>query len=280
MIVFPHAKLNLGLNVVAERPDGYHDIETIFVPVGYSDTLEVYLPERQEAEGGLVLSEVGGVLGVPPEKNLCVRALEALRREACVPTVGMVLRKSIPDGAGLGGGSSDAAFVLRALNSLLRLGLSADGLRRIAARLGADCPFFVEGLPVLASGVGDVFSPVDLSSLRGMGVVVVVPHGAVSTAEAYRAIGCRVPDVRLADAVARPVGEWRDVVRNDFEPYVSARLPDVPRLKARLYDAGALYAQMSGSGSAVFGLFPSVEALPPRGEFPNVRGYWAGALDV
>ncbi len=279
MIVFPHAKLNLGLNIVAERPDGYHDIETVFVPIGYADTLEVYLPERQ-VEGGLVWDEVGGSLGVPAEKNLCVRALRALRGVADVPTVGMVLRKSIPDGAGLGGGSSDAAFVLRALNDLLRLGLSDDALRRVAGGLGADCPFFVGGRPVFASGVGDVFSPVDLSSLRGMGVVVVVPHGAVSTAEAYGAIGCRVPDVRLADAVARPVGEWREVVRNDFEPYVSARLPDVPRLKERLYDAGALYAQMSGSGSAVFGLFSSVEALPPRSEFPGVRGYWAGPVDV
>lgn len=279
MIVFPHAKLNLGLNIVAARPDGYHDIETIFVPIGYSDTLEVYLPGRQEA-GGLVWDEVGGSLGVPAEKNLCVKALNALRRVADVPTVGMVLRKSIPDGAGLGGGSSDAAFVLRTLNSLLGLGLSGDALRSIAAGLGADCPFFIEGRPVFASGVGDVFSPVDLSSLRGMGVVVVVPRGAVSTAEAYRAVGCHVPDVRLADAVARPVGEWRDVVRNDFEPYVSARLPDVPRLKERLYAAGALYAQMSGSGSAVFGLFRSAEALPPRGEFPEVRGYWAGPVGV
>lgn len=279
MIVFPHAKLNLGLNVVAARPDGYHDIETVFVPIGYSDTLEVYLPGGQ-ADGGFVWDEVGDALGIPAEKNLCVRALRALRGEADVPTVGMVLRKSIPDGAGLGGGSSDAAFVLRALNSLLRLGLSADDLRRVAARLGADCPFFVEGRPVLARGVGDVFTPVDLSRLRGMGVVVVVPHGAVSTAEAYRAIGCGVPGVRLADAVARPVEEWRHVVRNDFEPYVSARLPGVPRLKARLYDAGALYAQMSGSGSAVFGIFPSARDLPPRGEFPDIRGYWAGPLDV
>lgn len=279
MIVFPHAKINLGLNIVAERPDGYHDIETVFVPIGYADTLEVYLPGRQ-VDGGLVWDEVGGSLGVPTEKNLCVRALRALRGVVDVPTVGMVLRKSIPDGAGLGGGSSDAAFVLRTLNDLLGLGLSAAALRRVAAGLGADCPFFIEGRPVFASGVGDVFSPVNLSPLRGMGVVVVVPHGAVSTADAYRAVGCRVPDVRLADAVARPVDEWRDVVRNDFESYVSARLPDVLRLKERLYGAGALYAQMSGSGSAVFGLFRSAGALPPRSEFPEVRGYWAGPVDV
>ena len=175
MIVFPHAKINLGLNVVGVRPDGYHDIETVFLPIGYSDILE--------AREGVVWATAGNALAVPIEKNLCVRALNALRRVVTLPTVGLHLTKLIPDGAGLGGGSSDAAFVLTTVNSLLHLGLSKEKLMRVAASIGADCPFFIDGSPVLATGVGDVFAPVSLPVLQAMRVVVVVPAGAVRSAE-------------------------------------------------------------------------------------------------
>ena len=277
MIVFPHAKLNIGLNIVGVRPNGYHDIETVFVPIGYSDILEVITPPQQ-VEGGLVWNADGMAVNVPVEKNLCVKALRALQAEAELPTVGMSLHKVIPDGAGLGGGSSDAAFVLTTLNSLLNLNIPTPRLREIAARIGADCPFFIDSKPTFATGIGDVFQPLDLSQINGMSVVVAVPHGSVSTAEAYSNIPCRKPERSLFDILRDPVSTWRDSVRNDFEDYVVSRLPDVALFKQKLYDMGALYAQMSGSGSSVFGLFPSGAALPPMSDFPSARGFWSGPL--
>ena len=279
MIVFPHAKINLGLNVVGVRPDGYHDIETVFLPIGYSDILEVTLPQEQ-AEKGVVWAMAGNVLAVPMEKNLCVRALNALQRMVSLPTVGLYLTKLIPDGAGLGGGSSDAAFVLTTVNSLLHLGLSQEKLMRVAASIGADCPFFIDGSPVLATGVGDVFAPVSLPALRTVRVVVVVPAGAVSTVDAYRNVGCRRPDVPLSEALKFPIEEWKRVIRNDFEDYVASRVPDVAIFKEILYAHGAVYAQMSGSGSSVFAFFPPGVELPGVEAFAGARGYWAGNLTL
>lgn len=279
MIVFPHAKINLGLNVVGVRPDGYHNIETVFLPIGYSDILEVTLPQEQ-TETGVVWAMAGNVLAVPMEKNLCVRALNALRREVSFPTIGLHLTKLIPDGAGLGGGSSDAAFVLTTLNSLLHLGLSPEKLMRVAASIGADCPFFIGGSPVLATGVGDVFTPVSLPVLQTMRVVVVVPAGAVSTVDAYRNVGCRLPDVPLPDALKHPIEEWKRVIRNDFEEYVTSRVPDVAVFKEILYAHGAVYAQMSGSGSSVFAFFPPGVELPCIEAFAGARGYWAGNVTL
>lgn len=279
MIVFPHAKINLGLNIVGVRPDGYHDIETVFLPIGYSDILEVTLPQEQ-TEAGLVWATAGNALDVPMEKNLCVRALNALRREVSFPTVGLHLTKLIPDGAGLGGGSSDAAFVLKTVNSLLHLDLPREKLMRMAASIGADCPFFIDGAPVLATGIGDVFAPVSLPALREMSVVVVVPAGAVSTVDAYRNVVCRRPSVSLSAALKRPVEEWKSLIRNDFEDYVASRVPDIAAFKEILYASGATYAQMSGSGSSVFAFFPPGVELPGVDAFAGARGYWSGALTV
>lgn len=279
MIVFPHAKINLGLNVVDVRPDGYHDIETVFLPIGYSDILEVTLPQEQ-TEAGVVWAAAGHALDVPMEKNLCVRALNALRREASFPTVGLHLTKLIPDGAGLGGGSADAAFVLTTVNSLLHLDLPRERLMRIAASIGADCPFFIDGTPVLATGIGDVFTPVSLPALREMSVVVVVPAGAVSTVEAYRNVGCHRPAVSLSAALKHPIEAWKRVIRNDFEDYVASRIPDVATFKEVLYAHGAAYAQMSGSGSSVFAFFPPGVELPGVDAFAGARGYWSGSLTL
>lgn len=279
MIVFPHAKINLGLNIVGVRPDGYHDIETVFVPIGYSDALEVILPPEQ-VEGGVVWRSAGREINVPLEKNLCIRALRALQAEVSIPTVGLMLNKIIPDGAGLGGGSSDAAFVLTTLNCLLNLNISSDRLRQIAARIGADCPFFIDGHPVMASGIGDVFTPVDVSQLKGLSVVVVVPQGSVSTAEAYSNIPCRKPDRHLNEIVSEPISSWRYSIRNDFEDFVASHLPDVAAFKQKFYDMGALYAQMSGSGSSVFAFFPHGDDLPKPDDFPTARGFWFGELKL
>lgn len=279
MIVFPNAKINIGLNIVDVRTDGYHDIETVFVPVGFSDILEVITPQEQ-VPGGLVWNSDGIDVNVPVEKNLCVRALRALQAQVQLPTVGLSLHKIIPNGAGLGGGSSDAAYVLTALNSLLKLNIPPTRLHQIAASIGADCPFFIDSKPVYATSKGDVFEPVDLSQLRSTSVVVVVPQGHVSTAEAYSNIPCRKPSRHLKELVCQPIATWRDTIRNDFEDFVFSRLPDVELFKKKLYDMGAIYAQMSGSGSSVFGIFPPGAPLPNDTEFPNARGFWSGPLNI
>lgn len=278
MILFPNAKLNIGLNIVGLRPNGYHDIESVFIPIGLTDVLEIALPEGDAPEWSLQTS--GNPVAVAPEKNLCIKALRALMEIADIPPVAFHLHKVIPDGAGLGGGSADAAFVLRGLNDLLKLGLPTAALRSVAARIGADCPFFVSGEPAYCTGIGDVAESVDLARLNGMQIVVVVPDGAVSTAEAYANIPVRQPEVCVKDAVARDIAEWRGLIRNDFEDYVATRIPDVAHYKETLYRQGALYAQMSGSGSSVFGIFPANVPLPDKQCFPNSRCYWSGIISI
>ncbi len=277
MIVFPCCKINLGLNIVGVRPNGYHDIESVFLPLDYSDMLELSLPESCP-NGEFALSCSGNAIDVPDEKNLCVKALRALAKEVALPPVAMHLHKIVPDGAGLGGGSADAACVLSSLNSLLKLGLGKDKLCAIASKIGADCPFFIEGRPMFCSGVGDIFAEVHLPQLSGMRVVIAVPQGAVSTVEAYANISCLRPDVALQDALTHDISEWKCLIRNDFETYVSKKLPDVRTYKDIFYDTGAVYAQMSGSGSSVFAFYDKGVQLPPADIFPSVRGFWQGNL--
>lgn len=278
MILFPNAKINIGLNIVGLRPNGYHDIESVFIPIGLTDALELALPEGDAPDWSLQTS--GNPVAVAPEKNLCIKALRAIKEIADIPPVALHLHKVIPDGAGLGGGSADAAFVLRGLNALLKLGLPDTTLRGVAARIGADCPFFVSGEPAYCTGIGDIAESVDLSHVNGMQIVVVVPEGAVSTAEAYANIPIRRPDVCVKDAVVRGIAEWKSLIHNDFEDFVSSRIPDVALFKKVLYDQGALYAQMSGSGSSVFGFFPSNAPLPAKELFPNSRCYWSGLISI
>ncbi len=279
MIVFPHCKINLGLNIVGVRPNGYHDIESVFLPVGMHDVLEIAFPENQTEE--YVLTTSGNPVAVPPEKNLCIKALRALKKVASVPPISIHLHKSIPDGAGLGGGSSDAAFVIKTINSMLSLGLSDDSLRSIAAGVGADCPFFISGRPMFVSGIGDVFAEVDCSALKDKILVLAVPQGAVSTAEAYANMTPATPDVQVMDAIRSESSEWKSTMRNDFEPYVISQLPDVAKYKEVMYQFGAVYAQMSGSGSSVFGIFPAnATKIPEEKDFPGVRGFWSGRLNI
>lgn len=279
VILFPNAKINIGLNIVGVRPDGYHDIESVFIPIRLCDSLEIAFPEDQVREW--TLGTTGNPVAVNPEKNLCVKALNALKAEFEIPPVALHLHKVIPDGAGLGGGSSDAAFVLRGLSDLLKLEVPSERLQDIAAKIGADCPFFIEGRPVYCTGIGDVMEPVELPELSGMRIVVVVPNGSVSTAEAYANMPVGRPAVCVRDAVKQSVGSWVDVVSNDFEPFVASRIPDVARFKATLYDKGAIYAQMSGSGSSVFGLFDAANGrpLPEKSDFPGARCFWSGVID-
>ncbi len=255
MLLYPNAKINIGLRVVERRKDGYHNLETVFYPIQLMDALEVNTPAAGTGGQDYELKVNGAILGGTPEDNLVVRAFRLLQRDfPQVRPVSIFLYKHIPTGAGLGGGSSDAAFMLKALNERFGLGLSSDALMGYAARIGADCAFFVQDEPVLAEGIGNVFSPISLS-LAGKTLVLVKPDVCVSTKDAYRAVVPRRPEQSLRELLARPMEEWKDCVVNDFEASVFPKYPEIAAIKDRLYDLGAVYASMSGSGSAVYGIF-------------------------
>lgn len=250
MIVFPNAKINLGLAITGRRPDGYHDIETVMYPVGWSDILEI-VPSKS---GITELFTSGRSVECPPESNLVMKAYRALDAITPLPPVSIYLHKVIPDGAGLGGGSADAAFTLKALNAMMALGLDDERLEEIAATIGADCPFFIRNRPVTATGTGTTFSPADIT-LAGYSIVIVKPTGSVSTREAYAGVKSYTSPGRVAEAIVRPLPSWDGCLINDFEASVAAQLPEITAIKQRLTDMGAAYTSMSGSGSAVYGLF-------------------------
>ncbi len=250
MIRFPNCKINLGLNVVARRPDGFHDIETVFHPVPLCDILEIVpSPDRQ-----LHFTASGLPIPGDPEKNLVVKAFRLLNEEFGIPPVEIFLHKVILMGSGLGGGSSDGAFALSMLNDLFSLGLSQEQLIARAARLGSDCPFFLLNRPVWAAGKGELFGD-DAPSLSGYWLALAVPGLHVSTAEAYAMITPAIPAESLSAIMKLSVKEWRGRLVNDFEEPVSEKFPVIGEIRESLYRAGALYAAMSGSGSAVYGIF-------------------------
>ena len=250
MITFPNAKINLGLNIVERRHDGYHNIETVFYPVPLTDVLEIV-----PAQGGEVsLTCYGNAVDCPAEKNLVMRAYRLLQERYDIPPMAIYLYKHIPDGAGLGGGSSDAAHTLMMLNQLCELHVPDVELAAMAATLGADCAFFIYNRPMLATGIGDQLSPIDVG-LKGKILLLVKPPVGVDTRTAYSRVVPQVPDLSLHDIICRPIETWDGLLVNDFEPSVFAALPQLWLIKAALLDAGAQYAAMSGSGSTVFGIF-------------------------
>lgn len=250
MITFPNAKINLGLNIVERRPDGYHNIETVFYPIPLTDVLEI-VPAQETS-----LTCYGNPVDCPPEKNLVMRAYRLLQERYDLPPVAIHLYKHIPDGAGLGGGSSDAAHVLVMLNEMFNLGIEKKDLAALAATLGADCAFFIYNRPMLATGIGDVLSPIDVN-LKGKSLLLVKPPMGVDTRTAYSRVVPAPALVDLSHLIAQPVATWDGLLVNDFEPSVFAALPQLWLIKAQLIDAGAQYAAMSGSGSTVFGIFDS-----------------------
>lgn len=256
MLLYPNAKINLGLNVVERRPDGYHNIETVFYPIGLSDMLEV---EPSETCSDYSFSSSGIAIDGDPEDNLIVKAYHLLRSGYQFPAIDITLIKQIPFGAGLGGGSSDAAFMLKALNELFELKITPSRLEKLAAKLGADCPVFIKNKAVFATGIGNVFMPIKLS-LKGKFLVLVKPDIHVSTPEAYSLVVPEKPGVSLVDLIQRPITEWKDTIKNDFEKSVFAKYPEIETIKNGLYDMGAIYASMSGSGSSVYGIFESIPA--------------------
>ncbi|WP_303033502.1 4-(cytidine 5'-diphospho)-2-C-methyl-D-erythritol kinase [Bacteroides acidifaciens] len=259
MIVFPNIKINLGLSITEKRPDGYHNLETVFYPVALEDALEIRaLPE---ADKKITLHQYGMEIAGKPEDNLVAKAYSLLDKEFHLPTVEIHLYKHIPSGAGLGGGSSDAAFMLKLLNGHFHLNLSEEQLEIYAATLGADCAFFIKNKPVYAEGIGNIFSPIELS-LKGYQIMIVKPDVFVSTREAFANIHPHHPEYPVKEVIRRPVAEWKDILINDFEASVFPQHPVIGEIKQELYNQGAIYASMSGSGSSVFGLFAPDAALP------------------
>ena len=258
MLLFPDCKINIGLRIVSRREDGYHNIETVMYPLrGLCDAVEILPSERP----GVEFVSSGLLVDSPAEKNLCVRAYRAVSEVCPLGGVRIHLHKTVPMGAGLGGGSADAAFVIRGLCELFSLGLGVGEMERLAAGIGSDTAFFVADRPALATGRGEVLSPVSLP-LQGYRLMVVKPDEFVSTAEAYSRVVPCVPERPLVDALAAPIGTWRDSVVNDFESSVFLRHPVLRSVKETLYRIGALYASMSGSGAALYGIFDREVAVP------------------
>lgn len=255
MIAFPNAKINIGLDILRRRPDGYHELATVMMPVGWTDILEI-VPGSDTA--GDTLTVTGRHVDCPPEKNLVMRAVKALRAVVEFPPVEVYLHKIIPDGAGLGGGSADAAFTLTLLRTLFDLEISDSRLAEVAAGLGADCPFFIYNRTMLCTGTGTDLAPMELRLPRGSRIAIVKPPVSVPTARAYANVQPAVPAESLADLLATlSADQWQGRVTNDFEVSVFAAHPELGDIKNALLEMGAVYAAMSGSGSAIFGIFPA-----------------------
>jgi 4-diphosphocytidyl-2-C-methyl-D-erythritol kinase len=269
MIAFPPAKINLGLHIIRKRPDGYHDLSTCFYPVPWCDILEI-LPSDK-----LTFDSSGLPVPGDPNDNLCLKAYQLLKKDFNIPSVKIHLHKIIPMGAGLGGGSSDGAWTLRLLNELFGLAIAKAKLKEYASILGSDCALFIEDVPVMGSSRGEIVTPTTLS-LKGKFIVIVKPDVHVSTAEAFAGIKPQLPEKDLQSILKNTSVEgWRDVVNNDFEASVFKKHPVIQSIKEKLYSSGALYASMSGSGSAVFGIFR--KEIDLRSEFDGLV-YWERKL--
>lgn len=268
MIVFPPAKINIGLNIIRKRDDGFHDIETVFYPLELSDIVEVV-----QSSSKTEFSNTGLLVDAPATSNLCVKAYQLLKKDYNLPEVKIHLHKIIPMGAGLGGGSSDAAYVLKVLNQLFDLKISNDAMIDYASQLGSDCAFFVNGEPSLATGRGEVLSPLPLN-LKGYHVLLIKPDIHISTAEAYSGVTPFKPEKSLNELLKWDIRDWKNCIVNDFEKHLFIKYPQLSDIKNFMYGKGAVYASMSGSGSTVYGIFK---------DEPAIKGYencfwWKGKL--
>lgn len=259
MLLLPNCKINIGLNIVSKRPDGYHNLETVFFPIPLRDNLEFKEIENEDMPYRLVS---GGVpIEGKPEDNLIVKVYLDMKAEFNLPALELSLYKNIPMGAGLGGGSSDAAAMMKGLNEAYNLQLSTEDMEKRLAKFGADCPFFVRNKPAYATGIGDELTNCNVS-LKDKFIVLVKPDVFVSTKEAYAHVTPKLPAIPLAEAIKLPIETWKEQIVNDFEQSVFPFHPELPAIKQTLYDMGAVYASMSGSGSTMYGIFnrPTPEA--------------------
>lgn len=248
MILFPNAKINIGLNVVERRADGYHNLETVFYPVKIKDALEVIVSDE------LTFTSSGIAIPGNADENLCLKAYHLIKKDFDLPPVNIHLHKNIPIGAGLGGGSADAGFFIKLLNEVCGLELSVEIMQNYARQLGADCAFFIGNNPIFAFEKGDRFEEIELD-LSAFYLVLVMPPVHVSTAEAYDGVQPKTSNVDLKSTLKLPVREWKNHVKNDFETSVFQHHPEIKAVKEALYKSGAIYAAMSGSGASVFGIF-------------------------
>ena len=256
MIVFPNCKINLGLNIIRKREDDYHDLETIFFPIPFTDVLEIISSENKTPEfivSGVTLNE--------DENNLCIKAYNLVKQDfPDLPVIKMHLHKVIPLGAGLGGGSSDAAFTLKLLSEKFNLDLKIEELLDYALRLGSDCPFFIINEPSFATSRGEILQPINID-LTNYKILMVNPGIHIDTRWAFSKIIPHAPNVSIKEVIKQPIETWKDQLQNDFEVPVFAEYPEIGKLKSELYQQGAVYASLSGSGSTVYGIFKKYDVV-------------------
>ena len=265
MVIFPNAKINLGLHIIEKRPDGYHNIESVFIPVPINDALEITKNKNEKT----TFSSTGIKIPSDGKPNLIERAFSILQSKYPIPAVDIELIKNIPIGAGLGGGSSDAAACILILNKLFDLQLSEKEQINIASQLGADCPFFVKNKIMYVEGIGDEFTDINLD-LSNYHFVVIYPNIHVSTADAYKHVNPQKPSSNIRKILDKPIEKWKNELKNDFEISVFKQYPKIEKVKQELYDSGAIYASMSGSGSTVFGIFKN----DPKTNFDTLGKNW------
>ncbi|MDA7578188.1 4-(cytidine 5'-diphospho)-2-C-methyl-D-erythritol kinase [Flavobacteriales bacterium] len=247
MITYPNAKINLGLNIISKRSDGYHDINSIFYPIKtIFDILEI-LPSK-------MFSFSSSGIAIPDGKNICITAFELIRRDYNISNVKIHLHKQIPIGAGLGGGSSDGAFTLLSLNKIFNLSLSDNQLRKYALELGADSPFFIENIPTFNHGIGEKMSKININ-LSSFKFKFFFPDLHISTAEAYSNLNFKSTENSIKEIIKQPIRNWKNILKNDFEISVFNKYPDLKKVKERFYNEGALYSSMTGSGSVIYAIF-------------------------
>jgi 4-diphosphocytidyl-2-C-methyl-D-erythritol kinase len=268
MVAFPLCKINLGLHITAKRPDGFHDLETCFYPVPWTDILEI-IPASS-----LSFTCSGTAIPGKAEDNLCLLAYHLLKADFEIAPVKIHLHKIIPTGAGLGGGSSDAAHTLRLLNAIFNLSLTTEQLKNYASKLGSDCSFFIQDQPMLGSGKGEILTDINCS-LSGFCLVIVKPPIHVSTQQAYAGVVPKTPTMKISDILQQPVSTWKDLLKNDFEDSIFRQYPTIADIKNKFYSLGAVYASMSGSGASVFALFE--KRLQLKDKFVGME-YWDGVL--
>lgn len=260
MLCFPNAKINLGLNIIEKRPDGFHNIETVFHPIPLCDALEI--SESDSAERYEFTSS-GIPIDIDPSENIVIKAFDLIASKFEIPPTAIHLHKNIPFGAGLGGGSADAAYMIKMLNDFYKLGMNIQQMEEYAIQIGSDCPVFIKNQPVFAEGKGEIFSPIQLD-LSQYHIVLIKPDIHISTPEAYSGTSPKKPEKSVKELISFPLTKWKKNIINDFENSIFPNHPELETLKEELYESGAIYAAMSGSGSSMFGIFEKEPTIKER----------------